>query len=372
MYRVIYNELLNAIRGGKYPEGSRLPSEKELADLYQVSRITSKKSLEMLADRGYVIRKPGKGTFVTGQTESDSALALSDDNEEIAKPDSRTIGVIMDYMNSFFGGDIFLGIEYECRRRGLIPMVRLTYGSQEQEAAALRDLVEAGVSGIIIMCVHEKTFNPELLKLYMEGFPIILLDRELKGMPIPVVTTDNYRASCELTELLVNAGHTRIAFLSHSSSLISTVNERFAGFRDTLLRHGLLTDKTLWKTDLNAFLPHEDEEQQAAAIQETNRQLNEFLDSHPDVTSFFVLEQGIAVALFKTLYNRGLHCDMVFFDGFEEVIDPLPAFPRIIQGQYEMGVTAVRLLVHLIRGEEVKGRHNIPYRIINGQITRLN
>ena len=60
MYETIYNDLLEGIRNGTYPAGSRLPSEKELAGQYGVSRITSKKALELLAERGMISRMPGR------------------------------------------------------------------------------------------------------------------------------------------------------------------------------------------------------------------------------------------------------------------------------------------------------------------------
>ncbi len=42
-----YRDLLTGIRDGKYPKDSRLPSEKELSQAYGVSRITSKRALEV-------------------------------------------------------------------------------------------------------------------------------------------------------------------------------------------------------------------------------------------------------------------------------------------------------------------------------------
>lgn len=43
MYKKIYEDLLDGIKVGTYPPGGRLPSEKELIDMYQVSRITVKR-----------------------------------------------------------------------------------------------------------------------------------------------------------------------------------------------------------------------------------------------------------------------------------------------------------------------------------------
>lgn len=70
MYETIYNDLLDGIRNGTYPPGSRLPSEKELAGQYGVSRITSKKALELLAERRVISRMPGRGSFVLETAET--------------------------------------------------------------------------------------------------------------------------------------------------------------------------------------------------------------------------------------------------------------------------------------------------------------
>lgn len=44
--------------------GSQLPTEKEIAQIYDVSRITVRQALASLADEGYVERRQGAGTFV--------------------------------------------------------------------------------------------------------------------------------------------------------------------------------------------------------------------------------------------------------------------------------------------------------------------
>lgn len=49
MYERIYADLLAKIQNGDYQPGDRLPSEKESAELYGVSRITAKKAMDMLA-----------------------------------------------------------------------------------------------------------------------------------------------------------------------------------------------------------------------------------------------------------------------------------------------------------------------------------
>lgn len=63
MYERIYADLLAKIQNGDYQPGDRLPSEKESAELYGVSRITAKKAMDMLAKEKKISREPGRGSF---------------------------------------------------------------------------------------------------------------------------------------------------------------------------------------------------------------------------------------------------------------------------------------------------------------------
>src|SRR5699024_8834678 len=67
LFQQLAEELRQAIRTGEYPAGSQLPTEHQLCDRYQVSRVTVRKALEELSQRGEVIRRPGKGTFVANK-----------------------------------------------------------------------------------------------------------------------------------------------------------------------------------------------------------------------------------------------------------------------------------------------------------------
>jgi len=65
MYAKIRDELKNKILSGELVYGVKVPSEAELCELYHVSRISAKRALVELENDGYVIRKVGKGTFVS-------------------------------------------------------------------------------------------------------------------------------------------------------------------------------------------------------------------------------------------------------------------------------------------------------------------
>lgn len=63
-YEEIASILRQRINNGTYSEGEKLPDQVALAQEFDVSRMTLKKSLDILAMEGLLFRKRGVGTFV--------------------------------------------------------------------------------------------------------------------------------------------------------------------------------------------------------------------------------------------------------------------------------------------------------------------
>lgn len=66
-YQIIRDELMNAIRSGKYSPGSRLPTERELSEHYGVHRMTVRQATTALVRAGLVIKRRPQGNFVREQ-----------------------------------------------------------------------------------------------------------------------------------------------------------------------------------------------------------------------------------------------------------------------------------------------------------------
>ncbi len=64
LYIKIKEDLINKITEDKFKIDEKIPSENELTQLYDVSKITIRKSLYELVNEGYLYREQGKGTFV--------------------------------------------------------------------------------------------------------------------------------------------------------------------------------------------------------------------------------------------------------------------------------------------------------------------
>ncbi len=95
VYIQIHNKIKKEIENGKWKVGDRLPSERELAQLFGVSRMTLRQAIQNLADEGILDRKIGSGTYVANKkvqekmsgTTSFTAIMLSQNRQ----PSSKTI-----------------------------------------------------------------------------------------------------------------------------------------------------------------------------------------------------------------------------------------------------------------------------------------
>ena len=64
-YMQLRNKLKDDIESGKYKHGDKLPSERELAEQFNISRMTARHTLSILEREGVVERSIGVGTFIT-------------------------------------------------------------------------------------------------------------------------------------------------------------------------------------------------------------------------------------------------------------------------------------------------------------------
>ncbi|KUO71577.1 MAG: hypothetical protein APF77_16800 [Clostridia bacterium BRH_c25] len=85
LYLKLKTLLVGQINSGKYPEGHVLPGERTLAKEYEVSRVTVRKCIEVLAEEGFVTRIEGKQTVVKRRRISHSLGDLLGIREELLK-----------------------------------------------------------------------------------------------------------------------------------------------------------------------------------------------------------------------------------------------------------------------------------------------
>jgi DNA-binding GntR family transcriptional regulator len=64
MYSQLKNLIIKKIESGEYPGESKIPSEQEFCEHYDISRPTVRQAISELTNNGYLYKEKGKGTFV--------------------------------------------------------------------------------------------------------------------------------------------------------------------------------------------------------------------------------------------------------------------------------------------------------------------
>ena len=97
LYYQLKQILMRKIKSNEWPVNSKIPTERELCELYKVSRITVRQALNELENEGYIYRKQGKGTFVTVPKIEQRLSSFYSFSEEIRKmgylPGTQVIGL---------------------------------------------------------------------------------------------------------------------------------------------------------------------------------------------------------------------------------------------------------------------------------------
>lgn len=85
LYYQLMDIIVEQIETGKLKEHDRIPSERELCDQYDISRITVRQAIQMLEKEGYIYKQHGKGTFVSPEKMKQDLLKFYSFTEEMKK-----------------------------------------------------------------------------------------------------------------------------------------------------------------------------------------------------------------------------------------------------------------------------------------------
>ena len=83
-YQQLKDFIIEQISSGELQPADRVPSENELVESKQVSRMTANRALRELTDEGYVERVAGRGTFVSDYRSRSDLLEVQNIADEIA------------------------------------------------------------------------------------------------------------------------------------------------------------------------------------------------------------------------------------------------------------------------------------------------
>ena len=99
VYIQIHNQIKKDIEAGVWAVGDRIPSERELALEFNVSRMTLRQAVQTLVEEGILERQVGAGTFVARKKVQEKMTGVTSFTELMKeqgkKPSSRTVSYLV-------------------------------------------------------------------------------------------------------------------------------------------------------------------------------------------------------------------------------------------------------------------------------------
>ena len=322
------------ITASEFKPGEGLPSERQLASNFSVSRGIVRAAIKNLTDMGLVESKPNCRPVV--RTPHVNGVA-----------NRRHVGIwLWPNTSDFAAASILKGIQ----EAELGADVRLIIASApvgdwestfEAEKRFLESLAEdPREAGAIVWYLGAERNMPALEKLRRAEVPVIFIDRQPpEGFSADCVGTNNESAARLAVQHLVDLGHRRIGLVTNMDAA-SSVSERERGYERALLRGGIPLDPELIQRD---------------SVDEpigVETALDNFLSLPEPPTAIFCINDHLALQVHESVTRRGIkvpdHISIVGFDGLLRWVPGGGYLTTAEQDFYRMGQLAAELVVERI------------------------
>ncbi|MCU0512956.1 MAG: LacI family transcriptional regulator [Anaerolineae bacterium] len=259
-----------------------------------------------------------------------------------------TIAFIVSDITNPFWTTVTRGIEDASSEHGFNVILCNTDENPAKQDNYVTVLLQKQTDGFLLVPAGENAGVVQ--RIQKQQVPLVVIDRHLKDVTVPVVRSDSPGGMYRLTQYLLQLGHRRIAMLS-GSMLISTGRQRVEGYRRAMQDAGLPLEEHLVLCG---------EFKQESGYRMT-RQILQTL--HPAPTALLAGNNFIAMGILRALDDLGLRVpEDISVAGFDDLPHYLPAEPAltvVAQQPYELGLQAARLLIGQITGHHSAGQEEI-------------
>jgi GntR family transcriptional regulator of arabinose operon len=367
LYMQIQQYFKDLIAEGKLKENDKIPSEKELMEQFDVSRITVANALVQLAKDGWIYRIPGRGSFVSEGIERMLAgqppAGDAEPRQSAARPGAsgyggwpgavsssglRTIGLLLPELVDHFALRLVQGINRVLEGENYQLHIIVTGNSIDREKEAIGHMIRSGADGLLIFPCDAETYNEEILSLKAAGYPFVLVDRYLPGIETNVVRCDGLVGGRMAVDYLWELGHRDIAICSDSILPTITVEDRINGYIEALKRRGAMINPALILTDFNVDYHKSDED----------HPLYRFIKNRM-ATAYVTLNGRLGVHIASICRKLGLRVpqdvSILTFDDPASGLGEEGEYSHISQSEGLMGEQAARILLDMLASGKEPG-----------------
>ena len=267
----------------------------------------------------------------------------------------KVIGVIIPEFAHYYFSSILSGIEEEASAHGYRIMVAQSNEQYEREVKICKSFYENKVCGIIVSQAKDTHRYDHFQQLIDTGIPLVFYDRICTGVNASRVVVDDYMGAFNAVSHLIETGCNRIAYYGSAMTLEISKN-RYNGYKDALLKHGIQPDPELVRlcdnrTDAESITP-------------------EMLNSSAPPNGFFAVNDDTAIGILYTAKRMGFRVpediSICGFTNGQRAVACDPMLTTVEQRGTKVGEEAAEILIGHVEGTIPPGK--IERRIIR---TRL-
>lgn len=245
LYKKIAQDIKEHIQSGRLKPDEKIPTENELSMDYGVSRITSKKALNILQEEGLIYRVRGSGSFVKKQK-----------HPQHSPYEQGTIAVVLPFKedDTYHGTTLSAihSISKQVMKKGYHTTLLFSDHDTHKQNEILDKLYDDNYVGAIIYPI-KTSYNESIYRLYAKHFPMVMMSNAIDRLDIPSATVDNVQGSYLATKHLINQGHHHILFLSYQHAEDNnSISDRYLGYLHALHEADIASNNILYFTDLHA------------------------------------------------------------------------------------------------------------------------
>jgi LacI family transcriptional regulator, repressor for deo operon, udp, cdd, tsx, nupC, and nupG len=174
----------------------------------------------------------------------------------LRKGESKTIGVVVPYINQNYFANVIAGIEGVSYQKGYNLIICQSNESQDKEIQCINTLINQHVDCIVISISVDTFDHKHLQNVIDNNIQLIQFDRVADELETLKVINDNELASFEAVSHMIEQGYKRIALLEGPQNL-DIFRQRRSGYLNALKEHNMpvlneLIIENAWTKELGA------------------------------------------------------------------------------------------------------------------------
>jgi LacI family transcriptional regulator len=266
---------------------------------------------------------------------------------------TRTIGLIVPLLGTAVFAEAAQSIQERLRIEKYNLLTASSAYDPRRELEAARAMIEHGVDGLVLV---GNSHLPELYELVQQAETAVVQTFVFDPNSVfPCVGFDNFEASYEMVDYLIDLGHSDFAILFSHLKNNDRINARFEGIKRCLLDHGLKPDPDLMV-------------EVGFTIAEGRAGLHALLEKKRRFTAVACTGDVIAVGALFEARNRSIdvpgQLSIAGFHDLDLASQTDPPLTTVHVPIQEMGTTAVDLLLAKLGGGSVPLVRKLPTSII--------